>query len=59
MLLNNFIFMQTAVEEKLAKAPEAYETGYKLGLLIGSLLPFVVLVGIVYFLYYRFKNRKD
>ena len=44
------------IEEKLKNAPD---DGYQIGVVIGTYLPFVVLVGIAYFVYYKAKNRKD
>lgn len=46
---------QHAVEEKLKAAPDG---NYQIGLLIGSFIPFVVLVGIAYFLYYQAKKKE-
>jgi len=44
------------IEEKISKAPDS---GYQTGIIIGSFVPFVVLVGIAYWMYHRAKNRKD
>ena len=44
------------VEEKLKEAPNG---SYEIGVVIGTYLPFIVLVGIAYFVYYMAKNRKD
>ena len=57
-MLANFILLmqQVDVEEKLKNAPDK---GYEIGLVIGTYLPFVVLVLIAYFVYYKAKNRKD
>lgn len=46
---------QHTVEEKLKAAPDG---NYQIGVLIGSFIPFVVLVGIAYFLYYQAKKKK-
>ena len=59
MYFHFLLFLQSTIEKKLANVPQDSQTSYKLGLFIGSLLPFVILVGIAYYLYYRFKNRKD
>ena len=37
----------------------APDKGYEIGVVIGTYLPFVVLVVIAYFMFNRFKNRKD
>lgn len=50
------ILLQVDINEKLKSAPDS---GYQTGLIIGSFLPFVLLVGIAYYMYYRSKNRKD
>jgi len=44
------------IKEKIENAPDG---GYEIGLVIGTYLPFVVLVVIAYILYYKMKNRKD
>lgn len=46
--------LQVNVEEKLKNAPD---NGYQIGVIIGSYLPFVVLVGLAYWMYYRAKKR--
>ncbi len=57
-MLKTFIFLiqQVNIEEKIENAPDK---GYEIGVLIGTYLPFVLLVGIAYFVYYKAKNRKD
>lgn len=50
------LILQVSINEKLKNAPNS---GYQLGLIIGSFLPFLFLVGIAYWMYYRSKNRKD
>ncbi len=46
-------FLQVNVTEKLKVAPDS---SYQTGVLIGSFLPFVLLVGVAYWMYYRAKN---
>jgi hypothetical protein len=55
---SNFItfFLQINVEEKIKNAPD---TGYEIGLVIGTYLPFILLAALAYFIYYKAKNRKD
>ena len=49
------IFLQQVnVEQKLKDAPDGQ---YQIGILIGSFVPFIVLVGIAYILYYRAKKK--
>ena len=57
-MLSNFItfFLQINVEEKVKNAPD---TGYEIGLVIGTYLPFILLAALAYFIYYKAKNRKD
>ena len=44
------------IEEKIENAPDK---GYEIGVVIGTYLPFVALVLLAYFVYYKAKNRKD
>ena len=57
-MLTSFIglFQQVDIEEKMKNAPDS---GYEIGVVIGTYLPFVVLVLLAYLVYYRAKNRKD
>ncbi len=50
-------FLQTNVAEKIKSAPD---NSYQIGVLIGSFLPFILLVGVAYWMYYRakIKNKK-
>lgn len=56
-MLASFIALlqQVNIEEKLKDAPLDYQITYY----ITSYLPFVVLVVLAYFMYYKAKNRKD
>lgn len=58
--MTNFILplLQVNVEDKLKNAPDS---NYQIGVIIGSFLPFVLLVGVAYWMYYRAKNgdRKE
>ena len=45
--------LQVNVEEKLKVAPD---NSYQIGVVIGSFLPFVLLVGVAYWMYYRAKK---
>ncbi len=44
------------IKEKIKDAPDS---GYEIGVVIGTYLPFVILVVFAYIIYYRMKNRKD
>lgn len=57
-MLSNFIafFQQINVEEKIKNAPDK---DYEIGVVIGTYLPFILLVALAYFIYYKTKNRKD
>lgn len=50
------LLQQVDIAEKMKNAPDQ---GYEIGVIIGTYLPFVALVGIAYFVYYKAKNRKD
>ena len=57
MILNFILpFLQVDVNEKLKNAPDG---DYQIGIVIGTYLPFVLLIGIAWFIYWRAKNRKD
>ena len=43
-------------QEKVKNAPDK---GYETGLVIGSYLPFIILIIVAYFLYYKAKKRKN
>ncbi|MCI4443465.1 MAG: hypothetical protein JHC39_08175 [Lentimicrobium sp.] len=49
-------FLQVNVAEKIKSAPDS---SYQIGVLIGSFLPFVLLVGVAYWMYYRAKKRSE
>ncbi|WP_456378693.1 hypothetical protein [Lutibacter sp.] len=50
------VLQQVNVEEKMKNAPNG---NYEIGVVIGTYLPFVLLVLVAYFVYYKAKNRKD
>jgi hypothetical protein len=50
------LLQQIDIEEKIKNAPD---DGYQVGVVIGTYLPFAVLVLIAYLVYYKAKNRKD
>jgi len=50
------LFQQVNIEEKMQNAPDS---GYEIGVVIGTYLPFAVLVLLAYLVYHRAKNRKD
>ncbi|WP_291106837.1 hypothetical protein [Flavobacterium sp. UBA6195] len=55
-MINLILFLQqVSVEQKLKDAPDGQ---YQIGVLIGSFIPFVVLVGIAYILYSRAKKKE-
>jgi len=49
------LLQQTTIEEKLKNSPDS---GYQIGVIIGSFLPFVLLVGVAYWMYYRAKKSE-
>lgn len=50
------LLLQIDINKKIENAPDG---DYQIGIVIGTYLPFVVLVIVAYILYYRMKNRKD
>ena len=50
------LLLQVDIEEKIKNAPDS---GYEIGVVIGTYLPFVLLIGIAYFFYYMAKKKKD
>lgn len=53
--MNLIIALQTVnIEEKVKNAPD---NNYEIGLVIGSYLPFVLLIILAYLLYYNVKKR--
>ena len=57
MLLSLIATLQLInVEEKIKNAPDS---NYEIGVVIGTYLPFAILVLIAYLAYYKAKNRKD
>jgi len=50
------LFQNVDVAEKIKNAPD---NGYQIGVLIGSFIPFVILIGIAYWLYNRAKKRDE
>jgi hypothetical protein len=53
--LQIILLLQVDIEEKMKNAPDE---GYEIGVAIGTYLPFVVLVLIAYFIFYKMKNKK-
>jgi hypothetical protein len=51
-----FLIQQVNIEEKIKNAPDS---GYEIGVVIGTYLPFVLLVALAYWVFYKAKNRKD
>lgn len=50
------LLQKANIDEKIKNAPDE---GYHIGVLIGSYLPFVILVLLAYWMYHRAKNRKE
>jgi hypothetical protein len=51
-----FLLLQVDIKEKIENAPDK---GYEIGVVIGTYLPFVVLVVIAYLMFNKFKNKGD
>lgn len=57
MLVNMLsLFQKVDIEQKMKSAPDS---GYEIGVVIGTYLPFLILVLLAYFVYWKAKNRKD
>lgn len=50
------LLQKVNIDEKIKNAPN---DGYQIGVLIGSYLPFILLVLLAYWTYHRAKNRKE
>ncbi|WP_349352354.1 MULTISPECIES: hypothetical protein [unclassified Flagellimonas] len=51
-----WLMQQSTIEKKMEEAPDS---AYEIGVVIGSYLPFVVLAGIAYAIYYYNKKKRD
>ncbi|MGB5420197.1 hypothetical protein [Algibacter sp.] len=49
------LLQQVDIEEKIKSAPDK---GYEIGIFIGSMLPFVILVALAY-LVYRYNKKRN
>ncbi|WP_372936099.1 hypothetical protein [Seonamhaeicola sp.] len=56
MLLLTTLLQQVDIEEKIKHAPDK---GYEIGVFIGSMLPFVILVLLAYVIYRYNKKRMN
>ncbi|WP_203583702.1 hypothetical protein [Flagellimonas sediminis] len=50
-----FLLIQVDIEKKMQEAPDS---SYEIGVVIGSYLPFVVLAGVAYAIYYFNKKKR-
>lgn len=50
------LFQKVDVAEKIKNAPDS---SYEIGVVIGSFIPFVILVGLAYWMYNRAKKRDE
>lgn len=51
-----FLISQVNIEEKMANAPDS---AYGVGVFIGAMLPFLILVLLAYVIYYYNKKRNQ
>lgn len=56
MNLSIILLQQVEIEEKIKNAPDS---GYEIGVFIGSMIPFVLLVVLAYLIYYFNKKRNQ
>ncbi len=47
---------QVAIDQKLKEAPD---NRYSIGIFIGEMLPFVILIGLAYFFFYLARKRRN
>ena len=50
------LFQKVDVAEKIKNAPDS---NYQIGVVIGSFIPFIILIGIAYWMYNRAKKRDE
>lgn len=50
------LLQQVNINDKIKRAPDS---GYLIGVWIGNILPFVIIVGLAYWMYTRAKKRSD
>jgi len=50
------LFQKVDVAEKIKNAPDG---SYQIGVVIGSFVPFIILIGIAYWMYKRAKKRDE
>ncbi|MFD1314183.1 hypothetical protein [Namhaeicola litoreus] len=50
------LLLQVDIEEKMKNAPDS---NYEIGVVIGTYLPFVLLVGLAYLFFYLAKKRRE
>lgn len=58
-MIKNILFLQQDVEKIKEKIEAAPDKWYEIGIAIGSLLPFIILVAMAYLIYKKTKNRSD
>lgn len=51
-----FLLQQVDIEEKIKNAPDK---GYEIGVFIGTMLPFIILVALAYIIYRYNKKQGD
>ena len=56
MIHSAIILFQATVDEKLKSAPN---DNYAIGVWIGNIIPFVLLVALAYYMYYKAKKREN
>ena len=50
------LIQQIDVNEKIKNTPD---NGYAIGVWIGTVLPFALIVGVAFWMYHRAKNRRN
>lgn len=57
-MISTIISLQQQTEVIAEKMKNAPDSGYEIGVVIGSYLPFVFLIILAYYTYYRFKKNE-
>lgn len=56
LLFTFCLILQVDVDQKLKTAPDGH---YAVGVFIGEMLPFVILIGLAYFIFYLARKRRN
>ncbi len=57
-MISTILFLQGKTDVIAEKMKNAPDKGYEIGVVIGTYLPFIFLVALAYYTYYRFKRNE-